>query len=161
MIENDQASKSAIKQVSEINFSAILETRNRLLDENSAASRWIMATLITLNAGGMFGVGSFGQLASSAKIVSISMFCSGIFFAVMVGYTTILAAQSLSKPINDLADAWMTAMLTESVDIDAILPLQNAVLKKSKPWKIFSHCSGWLSLSLFFSAVMYAAFNIR
>lgn len=158
---DDAVSKEAIKHVSEVNFAAILEMRNLLSDESSASSRWIMATLITLNAGAMFGLSNVIPLSQSTRLVCVLMLSAGIFFAVMLGYATILAVQSLSKPINDLADAWMTSMLREYIDLDELLTLETLLVKKAKPWKILTHIAGWLSLLLFFAAIISAVASAK
>lgn len=155
------AQKNPIIKAAEINFSAILETRNRLLDENSAASRWMMATLATLNAGGVVGVAGLNGIENFWKIIAISMLCFGVLFAILLGYVTVLAVQSLTSPLNNLANEWMNSILTEEIDGDRIHELQTALIQKATPWKVASHVFGWLSLVSFFVAVSAVAVGLK
>lgn len=159
MIGTDQ--KSSIIRAAEIRFSAVLETRNRLLDENSAASRWMMATLATLNAGGVLGVAGLNGVENFWKIIAISMLCFGVLFAILLGYVTVLAVQSLAFLLNDLADEWMKSILTEEIDGDRLHELQRALIQKATPWKVASHVFGWLSLISFFMAVSGVAIGLK
>jgi len=95
------------------------------------------------------------------KIIAISMLCFGVLFAILLGYVTVLAVQSLTSPLNNLANEWMNSILTEEIDGDRIHELQTALIQKATPWKVASHVFGWLSLVSFFVAVSAVAVGLK
>jgi len=152
---------SPIQRVAEVNFSGQLEVRNRLLDESSAAARWLLATLVTVNSGAVYATFSSDALSKSGKLTASGLFCAGVFWAVMLGYATIFAVHKVMPALMSSADFWVGCILKDAIDGDELVVKQRAIRDAAKPWQIASHAFGWLSLICFLGGVLIAGSSLK
>lgn len=146
---NSDESPNFIRQVAQLNLHNVFESRTRLLDENSATFRWILASLLTINGGAVVALLSSDHIEVTGKIVSGRYFCGGIFFAFFLAYMTSLSSVAALTPLMKLADFWIDALkvgeLDES-DAQRLKVLQTSMKSAVRPYSIASHISGWLSV---------------
>ena len=148
MVQNSE-SLDDIRRLAEVNLNVILSLQNRLLDENSSAFRWILASLLTINGGAAIGSISTEFVTIQGKFCGGVAFSSGIFFALMLAYVTTFSVKATTQPLVALIDLWTTAAITGEVDPSDLEAKQAEVRSSVKPWSLISHLFGWLSFFSF------------
>lgn len=148
-MDQNSASAEDIRRLAAVNLNVILSLQNRLLDENSAASRWILASLLSINGGAAIAGISSNFVTLNGKFCGGVAFVFGIFFALILAYATTFSVKATTQPLVDLIDFWTTAAITGEVDRSDLSNKQQAVRSSVKPWSLICHLSGWLSLVSF------------
>ncbi len=149
MIGGSDEYPDSIRQIAQLNLYNVFESRTRLLDENSATFRWILASLLTINGGALIALLSSYHIDIAGKIISGRYFCAGIFFAFFLAYITSLSSVAALNPLMSLADFWISALKTGELDEDdaqQLKELQTSMKSAVRPYSIASHVSGWLSV---------------
>lgn len=150
-----------IRRLAEINLNVIISMQGRLLDENSAAFRWIFASLLSINGGAAIGSISSEFVTLDGKVCGGIAFSCGIFFALMLAYITTFSVKAAMQPLVDLIDFWAAAVLTGKADHGDLEDKQKAVRFSVKPWTFFSHLFGWLSLLSFVAGVVIVGGELK
>lgn len=156
-----EEAENVMLRASEINFKSVNEARERILDELSAMFRWLIATLVTVNA----GVGAIAF--SSDKVEEIGKFIAGysatigICSAILLGYSQVMAAKALQAPISNLLEEWSKPLFGKSFDCQAICKAEGGLKSAIKPWSKLAHGLGWLSLLSFVVSTVAIGFHFK
>lgn len=153
--------QQAIRRASEINFESVIGARNRILDEVSSSSRWILATLVTVNGGAAAAIISTDKISRDAKLWSGGIASLGVIFAVLLGYSMILSAQRILPLLNELAGTWMQGVVSGHLNAMELTQRENGLQKAIRPWQIAAHVFGWLSLAAFVISVIVLGYNLK
>jgi len=138
-----------IIKVAEIELSSSLEARNRLLDENSAAFRWLFASLLTVNGGAALAAFSSDNITKCGKLVSGASFVMGIFFALLLAYFTMKSCEKGVKPTGEIAGFWVDTMWSGEFDEELLEQRKIQLVSTMRPYSLASSFVGWTSAMCF------------
>lgn len=150
-----------IQEIAKVNFESVLEARRRVADEAAASSRWILATLVSINLALGAVVISADSFDASTKNSVAVLVGAGVIAAVLLGYLMILAATGILGQLNDLASDWLKGMVGGNLDWDALVRGEAGLLSKARPWRIAAHTLGWISLACFVGAGLVVVCAIK
>ncbi|RXR27543.1 hypothetical protein [Sphingobium fluviale] len=138
-----------IVKVAELELSSSLEARNRLLDENSAAFRWIFASLLTVNGGAALAGFSSDNITKCGKLVSGVSFVTGIFFALLLAYFTMKSCEKGVKPTGEIAGFWVDTMWSGEFDEELLQQRKKQFVSATRHYNLASSFVGWISAICF------------
>lgn len=95
---------------------AATEGRQRLLEEHSAAFRWLMASFLAINAGGLLTLKDFNVGAPSSKLIAAAAFYCGVVSALAIAWLGQRSARSAIEPMSQMSVFW--AMTAEAGEVD-------------------------------------------
>ena len=134
-------------------------SRGRLMEEHSAAFRWIMASLLALNGAGLLALKDVATIHSWQAIIAGLCFYLGCACALMVAVFGQRASQAGIEFLSFLIAFWTTVRVTGEYrkdEHDSCLTRQQSAIEKSKK----SPKIGWLSFGLFSVGLFFLALAI-
>jgi hypothetical protein len=122
--------------------------RRRLLEEHSAAYRWLMASLLALNAGALLFLKDANAQHAIAKLAAAVAFYVGIGCALAIAKLGQKAAQAAIEPMSKMSTFWTYVAQTGELDqgtLDGLNSEMNATTRKAR----LAPVAGWLSFLAF------------
>ena len=83
-----------------------------LMEEHSATFKWLMASLLALNSGGLFLIKDFFSNDHYFSVLAALAFFIGIFLSLMIAFVGQKSHQKMLPPVNKLAIYWRSVALT-------------------------------------------------
>ena len=125
-----------------------VEGRRNLTEEHSASFRWLMASFLAINGGGLISLKDIKLSDATHAFVSGIMFFGGIVFALLIAFLGQKSNQKMLDPMARMALYWRgvasTGILNPEVQQDIDDRMSTAL--KSAKWP---SRSGFLSLLFF------------
>lgn len=125
-----------------------VEGRRSLIDEHSASFRWLMASFLALNGGGMIGLKDFRLSSPEYALVAGISFFLGIVCALLIAFLGQKSNQRMIEPMSHLAVYWhgvsMTGEVDEAIQADIDMRIVDATKKGRWPSR-----AGFGSLAFF------------
>ena len=148
------------QRVAEQELAAATHSRNVLLEAHQDSYKWLLASLLGINSGGMFALLNFEGLDSKSKGVVAIFFYLGIIAALLSGYLSQRANRSLIGPLGESMGYWISvAHHGEHIpDVwDKIQAKIQATIKQARATQI----AGWASAICFSIGVIGLGVNLQ
>ena len=161
MDREPEASDTRIQRVAGFVLSTTLELQKRLMDENSAAFRWLMASLLAVNGGSALGILSSESVCRDGVVLGGAIFTAGIFSALLLGFFTLKSAERAIDPISKMIEFWLEASLSGEFDEKLLQERQGQLKSRLKPTKIASYLTGFSSAICFLVGSVVVGLNLK
>jgi hypothetical protein len=130
------------------------ESRRLIIDEHSASFRWLMASLLAINSGGLFLLKDMAIADPAWQISAAICFYLGIVAALAVAWFGQRSNRRSIQAAVNVESFWAVVSSTGRLDQEAHSELIQSISTAAKPG--FSRHAGWLSL-LFFTGGLVSA----
>jgi hypothetical protein len=160
---NDQLSgiETSAQEIAEFVLSNTLELQNRLIDEISAAFRWLMASLLAVNGGSALALLSSDSIERCGVIVAGALFTIGTFSALLLGFFTLKSAERAIQPISSMVEFWLTARHVGEFEQAELETRTNVLEARLRPTKIASYLTGVSSAICFLLGTIAIGLNLK
>lgn len=119
--------------------------RATLIEEHSAAFRWLMASLLAINGGGLVSIASL-ELPNEYFLSSGACFWLGIIGALGVGWRSQAINRKAIEKLSEIEQVWTTVLaLVELNSLEAQRVDEGLASVKSTSARVFS----WMSVGSF------------
>ena len=116
------------RKIAEINCLAVTSSRNRLLEEHSAAFRWLMASLLAINSAGLLVLkDELGSMSVWTVLAGISFYLGIVSALAIAWFAQRVVIASLPSYMEQIA-FWSAVYGTGDYDTE----LHQEILKKPK-----------------------------
>lgn len=116
--DTDEIEKN--KQLARMQREIAISTKKIAMDEMSHASRWIMASVLAVNSGGLIACLSKLDGLSVAKIAAVSAFYFGLTLAVVAGWSLIRTNQKSLPFHSRMIAVWEMGAIDGNIDHEEI-----------------------------------------
>lgn len=125
------------------------------LEQHSHSFKWLTASLLALNGGGLLAIAQSEKIGTQNVVVAGASFAVGLAFALLVAVLGQRAIIASLVPLQKQIGYWMTVCEDgiRSENLEADLALE---LKKSVRLSRFGQVLGWLSALALFGGVYLA-----
>ena len=89
-----------------------------LLEEHSASFRWLMAYLLTINAGGLLFQKELEKASTLLTLAAGISFFLGIFCSLLIAYLGQKSVQRMMGPITEMGLYWRIVSITGELDLE-------------------------------------------
>ncbi|MCR2832684.1 hypothetical protein [Parerythrobacter lacustris] len=113
------------EELAKLTYERLGEIRRVLVDEHSASYRWIMASLLAVNSGGVFAVIGT-DIAKVAMGLSAAAFWFGILLAFVTAWLGQVQTRKFIQANSKLEEYWAIVAVTGQVDLDKGAKLEEA-----------------------------------
>lgn len=120
----------------------------RLLEEHSAAFRWLMASFLAINAGGLIVLKDFDVASWPLRIVAAAAFYIGAVSALAIAWLGQRSARAAIEPMSKLSVFWSITAEAGEIDQDQLAQLNEDVSGVTSKAKLAPY-AGWVSLLAF------------
>lgn len=137
-----------IRKIGDLEYQAANVARTSLMEEHSASFKWLMASLLAINAGGLLALKDAKGPLSAISLASGCCFYLGIAGALMVAWLGQRSARALLEPLSELVGFWKAVSVFghfEEADHKAILSRVQASVRQAR----YPAWAGWLSFLSF------------
>ncbi|WP_147367327.1 hypothetical protein [Aurantiacibacter xanthus] len=145
------------RQVASLQREVALQTKKLSIDEMSHAWRWVMASVLTVNSGGLIAAVATAEIDRPWSLAAIFLFYLGVFFSLLIGWRQVsLIGRML--PIHSEAIAfWESASIEGDInDISKLEEIRDKLLAAGKT-KVTSGGLGKLAFFLFSAGLLCLA----
>jgi FtsH-binding integral membrane protein len=140
------------RQLAEEKLRRASAARATLIDEHSAAFRWLMASLLAINGGGLVALADI-ELPKNFYVGSGASFWIGIVAALGLGWRSQVINRKAMEKLAVVEQVWTTALaLGELNSLVAQTADEGLASVKSTSARVF----GWLSVAAFSGGVWIA-----
>jgi hypothetical protein len=143
-----ELSADEIRKIGELEFQAANSGRNSLLEEHSSSFKWLMASLLAINGGGLLGLKDIDESLSVMGLIAGGFFYLGIAGALLVAWLGQRSARALLEPLSELTGFWKAVSVTgyfAEDDHKAILERMKTSIGQAK----YPAWAGWVSFASF------------
>lgn len=134
-------------------LAALAESRSKLIDEHSAAFRWLIASLLAVNGGSALALFGNQQIGYLDKFWAGTYFSIGILLALVCAYFSQGAARRMFAPIGALASFWINVESAADFDEEHYKLLLKDV-DTAAAGSLRTRIAGWLSAIAFCAGVL-------
>tara|TARA_R110002033_G_scaffold29694_2_gene66389 strand:- start:231 stop:722 length:492 start_codon:yes stop_codon:yes gene_type:complete len=106
-----------------------LTTKKIVMDEMSHAARWIMASVLAINSGGLIASISRNDELGAAMVGAVAAFYVGLSLALMMGWNLIKINQKQLPIHSDFIAVWERAAIDGFIEEDSIKQIADRLLK--------------------------------
>lgn len=136
-----------------------IATKKIAIDEMSHASRWIMASVLAINSGGLIAtLGKVDSITSWASGAVISFYL-GVWLALTMGWKSIKSNQKMLNPHSKVIAFWEMAAVDGNMNEEEHKRIMTESLSQIVNIKPHSHYGQW-SFFLFSIGVICLAFSL-
>ncbi len=132
----------------EIQLQTVNSSHERLLEEHSAAFRWLMASFLAINGGGLLVLKDLGTPWNLPEMLAALAFYIGIVLTLAIAWLGQRAARAAITPISKLSGFWSMVAATGEYDQDQHQEVISEFPKAMKKIR-FAPFAGWGSLIAF------------
>ncbi len=155
------AETDTIREIARFVLDSTSKLQDRLLDENSAAFRWLMASLLAINGGAALGIMSSNIVARVGIVYAGSSFTVGTVFAILLGLVTARSAEKAFEPIASMNEFWLNVALSGQFDEVELKAKMKSLESRVSPSKLASYLTGFLSLGFFLLGVVITGHSLK
>jgi hypothetical protein len=149
-----------IKKCAEIEVQTLSEMRQLILDQHSSGFKWLNASLLAINGGGLISIFSSNALSLHYKRAACISLLIGILFALISGRLGQTFSLRGILPLQRWSGYWIGVSLSGSRDeeIETALAVesQNAIR-----WAWVGQACGWASVGTFVVAAIFAGLGLK
>lgn len=136
------------------------EARRTLLEEHSAAFRWLLASLLAVNGGAVLFSKEAIASGDTHALTSGGIFLLGIVAALMAGWLSQRANRGLIEPLAKVTTFWFQVLEADEFDEAEFNKLTNVMedaMKAGRPTQI----CGWISALAFVIGAVVLGLGFR
>lgn len=148
MIADREQPDNIISRLAELQLASTQRGQNIILEQHASSFKWLMASLLALNAGGLLSISDIKFSSQAVLIVSSFSFYLGIGLALLIAVFGQLSANASLPPLERLAAFWVETALDGEFDEDEFSKL-NADLQSTVKIALRSRIVGWISFLAF------------
>jgi len=137
-----------VKAIAMHELDAAKSSRQALLEEHSASFKWLMASMLALNSGGLFALSDMADIEGAHRAASAIMFVIGILCALAIAWLGQISARKMLEPLSEMTSFWIVAAASGQFNEDEHSRIGSeiqSVIDKSKKAR---YC-GWVSVVAF------------
>ncbi len=116
MDDSSEISTEAAKALALREFESCLSAKDTLLREHSDAYKWLMVSLLAINAGGLLKVADFASIGSIKSFAAGTAFLIGILAALAIAWLGQISARKMMQPLAELIAFWSIASVSGHLD---------------------------------------------
>jgi len=135
-----------------------ISAKQTILEEHSASFKWLMASMLAINAGGLVKCADVVGIPSSWRLVAAISFLVGVLAALAIAWLGQRAARAMLTPLGEMIAFWTlvsaTARFDETEHKKLLANVQASVASGQK-----SRWAGWLSTIAFAVGVISLLFQ--
>ena len=158
-MEGDEEVK-LFRRLAEIEIEGGLNTRGLILEEHSAAFRWLLASLFAANGGAAVAVLNSNDVLPHGKQISLAFFLAGVLLSLLTAYFSQRAGRAMLPPMNALIGYWIGVSHSGSFD-KAKLDQYEADLVGVAGKARVTQVSGWIAAACFLIGSIVVGLYIR
>lgn len=156
---DEEDSKAMVRRVAELEIASLAESRKMLLEEHSAAFRWLVASLLATNGGAAVAILNMRSLENSLKLWPCVCFFVGVLLALLIGPLSQRANRRMIEPLGHLMGYWVSVAVDGIHDEAVHKPFVQATTKAMrKAW--LTQIAGWLSAIAFAIGAVFSAYAL-
>jgi hypothetical protein len=147
-----------VRQIAATELAASISAKQVLLEEHSASFRWLMASMLAINGGGLLALNDSAAIGVYWKAAATFSFYVGILAALAIAWLGQIATRRMLVPLAELIGFWSLVSSTsyfDQTDHAAIIKKVEASMKAS----YFSRWAGWLSVLAFSAGLATSVFG--
>ena len=153
--EDDPVFARAFERQVERNLETLLQAKKAVIEEQSAMSRWLIASLLAINSGGLFFVGSLKFPLSCVGVLSASAFILGVLAAMLNAYLIQVFAMRALAPLESAISYWTVIVAPRQENPERLTELSNQRADAVR-WAYTAPIAGWVSVLAFVVGVVAA-----
>lgn len=111
-------------ELAKLNYERLLHARSSLIEEHSANYRWLLASLLVLNSGGLFGILD-KRFDEAYLLASAIAFWAGIALALLTGWLGQVQTRRFVKANAQIEEQWAIAASTGFIDAEKVQTLES------------------------------------
>ena len=142
------AKDESIRRLAQHELQNATESRRTILEEHSSAFRWLLASLLAINGGGIVVSKELFAAAPLASVISDGFFVLGIMCALLTAWFSQRANRAMIQPLSEMVAFWIACIETNDFDPEVFKEASASMapaLKKARPTQL----CGWVSASAF------------
>lgn len=128
-----------------------LTTKKTVMDEMSHAARWIMASVLAINSGGLIASISRNDELGVTMVGAVAAFYVGLTLALMMGWKLIKTNQKQLPIHSDFIAVWERAAIDGFIDEDNIKQVAD---------RLFAFASKEMGLPSVYSRLSFLSFTV-
>ncbi|WP_188062956.1 hypothetical protein [Sphingobium sp. KCTC 72723] len=155
MSENLDLDPAFVQRLAETEIANVLESKKALLEEHSASFRWLVASFLAINGGGVLALAGQQNIPRGYAVTSGLLFCMGILSALLCAWLSQRANRAMMRSTSETLGFWLSVAHTGELDqehINAIERKMHGTMKAARPTQF----SGWLSVLAFAFGMLVA-----
>ena len=151
--ELDTAHRRAFEKLVDRKIATLLESKTSAIDEQAAMARWLIASLLAINSGGLIYLANAKINMNYYCAVAAVAFIAGILFAMLNAYLIQVIAMRMIAPLDDTISYWTIISDPRHEDADRLTELSEQYQRAGKyGWT--APVAGWLSVLAFVVGVL-------
>ena len=155
---NDEIEKN--KKLASFQREVAIATKKIVMDEMSHASRWIMASVLAINSGGLIAsISKVSSLEGWATSAFVAFYC-GVFLALSMGWTSMSLSQRLLSPNSKLIVFWEMAAIDGDFEAQELEVFRDELLAAGSK-TIMLRTIGYWSFVLFTAGLLCLAMSFK
>lgn len=128
-----------------------LESRRHVVEEHSSEFRWLLASLLAVNGGGLLFLKQELEQPTPLILASGLIFLVGIVFALLTGWQSQRANRAMIKPISLQTALWISVIETGEIQQDEYQRIEKEFQSAMKVARC-TQILGWVSAVAFILA---------
>jgi membrane-bound ClpP family serine protease len=150
--ENDDAFSLAFNRLVDRNIETLIQSKKVAIEEQGAMARWLIASLLAINSGGLFFVGGLKFPLGCLGILGASAFIFGILTAMLNAYLIQVLAMKSIAPLEAAISYWTIIVDPKHESPDRLAELSKQRDDAAK-WSNSAPIAGWVSVLAFLAGV--------
>ena len=153
MSEVDTTWDAQVKAIAANEVSSCISAKQTIIEEHSASFKWLMASMLAINAGGLLKVGELESVSPAHQLTAAVAFLIGILAALAIAWLGQIAGRKMIEPLAQAIAFWTMTSATGEFDEEE----HNQVIaniQKSLKFGTRSRWAGWLSVLAFTTGIV-------
>ncbi len=140
----EPAQMDVVRRLAAFELERTSDSRRALIEEHSAAFRWLIASLLAVNGGAVLSTKELIINGNDTALFAAGSFVMGVLSALLAGWLSQKANRSLLKPLAESSSFWIEVIETGDLNerrLSKILEDTEIAVRSAWPTQL----SGWLS----------------
>ncbi|MBO6766989.1 MAG: hypothetical protein JJ901_01640 [Erythrobacter sp.] len=156
---NQFMTSSEDKEFARLQYDLAMSTKKISQEEFSHAARWIMASVLAINSGGLIAALGAAQSLDARMGFSIAAFYLGVLTAMTMGWMAITNNQRSFPYHSRWAGVWQLAAVNGELDEEEMKAAHAAMIKFSGSLFPYQRL-GWVSFALFSVGLVFFSLSL-
>lgn len=135
------------------NIETLIQSKQVAVEEQGSMARWLIASLLAVNSGGLFFVAGHKFPLGSWGLLGASAFIFGILMAMLNAYLIQVLAMKAIAPLDAAIAYWTIIVDPIQENLDHLNELSKQRHDAAK-WSNSAPIAGWISVSAFLIGVI-------
>jgi len=153
--EDDEEYEDFSPELAKITLARHGASRAVLVEEHASSYKWLLASLLTLNSGGLFGVVTAEQPPAQAEVLAV-LFWIGIVCALGVAWRGQVVTRKFIAKLSELELIYALASIYGNMQVRKADKVEKE-LSAMTGWSVKAF--GWISVVSFSAALFLAVFG--